>query len=68
MADSVPPHWRTLGVRTAKSKENRLSQWAVRLAERSRPNVAAFARAYNARMAWAMLRDGTDYQTDQAAA
>ena len=46
-------------LRTAKSKEDRLSQWAVRLAERSHPNVAAIALANKtARMFWAMLRHG----------
>ena len=56
-------------LRTAKSKEDRLSQWAVRLAERSYPNVAVIALANKtARMAWAMLRYGTDYQPNQAAA
>lgn len=55
--------------RTAKSKDDRLSQWAVRLAERSHPNVAAIALANKtARMAWAMLRNDTDYQPDRAAA
>ncbi|PMZ29983.1 IS110 family transposase, partial [Pseudomonas sp. GW247-3R2A] len=39
------------------------------LAERSHPNVAAIALANKtARMAWAMLRNGTDYQPDRAAA
>lgn len=56
-------------LRTAKSKEDRLSQWAVRLAERSHPNVAAIALANKtARMAWAMLRHDSDYQPDRAAA
>ena len=56
-------------LRTAKFKDDRLSQWAVRLAERSHPNVAAIALANKiARMAWAMLRNGTDYQPDKAAA
>ncbi|TPG93886.1 IS110 family transposase [Pseudomonas caspiana] len=56
-------------LRTAKSKDDRLSQWAVRLAERSHPNVAAIALANKtARMAWAMLRNETDYQPDKAAA
>jgi transposase len=52
-----------------QSKEDRLSQWAVRLAERSHPNVAAIALANKtARIAWAMLHHGTDYQPNQAAA
>src|SRR5471032_123212 len=62
-------HGARSALRTAKSKEDRLSQWAVRLAERSHPNVAAIALANKtARMAWAMLRHGTDYQPNQAAA
>jgi transposase len=56
-------------LRTAKSKEDRLSQWAARLAERSHYNVAAIALANKtARMAWAMLRHDTDYQPERAAA
>ncbi len=62
-------HGARSALRTAKSKEDRLSQWAVRLAERSHPNVAAIALANKtARMAWAMLRHDTDYQPNQAAA
>lgn len=62
-------HGARSALRTAKSKDDRLSQWAVRLAERSHPNVAAIALANKtARMAWAMLRNGTDYQPDRAAA
>jgi transposase len=46
-------HGARSALRTAKSKEDRLSQWAVRLAERSHPNVAAIALANKtARMAW----------------
>jgi transposase len=56
-------------LRTAKSKEDRLSQWVVRLAERSHHNVAAIALANKtARMAWAMLRHDTDYQPERATA
>jgi transposase len=62
-------HGARSALRTAKSKDDRLSQWAVRLAERSHPNMAAIALANKtARMAWAMLRNGTDYQPDRAAA
>lgn len=62
-------HGARSALRTAKSKDDRLSQWVVRLAERSHPNVAAIAPANKtARMAWAMLRNGTDYQPDRAAA
>jgi len=62
-------HGARSALRTAKSKEDRLSQWAFRLAERSHPNVAAIALANKtARMAWAMLRHDSDYQPDRAAA
>lgn len=62
-------HGARSALRTAKFKDDRLSQWTVRLAERSHPNVAAIALANKtARMAWAMLRNGTDYQPDRAAA
>jgi transposase len=47
----------------SKGKDDRLSQWVTRLAARSHTNVAAVAMANKtARMAWAMLRNGTDYQ------
>lgn len=62
-------HGARSALRTARCKEDRLSQWVVRLAERSHPNVAAIALANKtARMAWAMLRHGTDYQPERAAA
>jgi transposase len=55
-------------IRTAKDKDDRLSQWVSRLAARRHPNVAAAALANKtARMAWAMLRNGTDYQADRVA-
>ena len=53
-------------IRYAKHKEDRLSQWVTSLAARSHPNVAAVALANKTtRMAWAMLRQGTDYQPDR---
>ena len=56
-------------IRTAEHKEDRLSQWVTRLAARSHPNNAAAALANKtARMAWAMLRNGTDYQPQRIAA
>ena len=56
-------------IRTAREKDDRLSQWVTSLAERRHPNVAAVALANKtARIAWAMLRHGTDYQPDQIAA
>jgi len=45
-----------------------LSQWVKALAERRHTNVAATALANKtARIAWAMLRNGTDYQPDRVA-
>ena len=49
----------------ARHKDDRLSQWVTGLAKRRHPNVAATALANKtARIAWAMLRRGTDYQPD----
>ena len=54
-------------VRTAKGKEDRLSQWVVSLEARSHRNVAAVAMANKtARIAWAMIRNGTDYDPERA--
>ena len=54
-------------IRTAKGKDDRLSQWVTSLVARSHPNVAAVALANKtARMAWAMIRNGTDYQPQLA--
>ena len=56
-------------IRTAKQKDERLSQWVTSLAERRHPNVAAVALANKtARIAWAMLRHGMDYEPDYVAA
>ena len=47
----------------SQDKDDRLSQWVTRLAARRHTNVAAVAMANKTtRMAWAMLRNGTDYQ------
>jgi transposase len=55
-------------IRTAAHKPDRLSLWVTGLAARSHPNLAAVALANKtARMAWAMLRNGTDYQPDRVA-
>jgi len=55
-------------IRAAKGKDDRLSQWVTSLAARSHPNVAAVAMANKtARIAWAMMRNGTDYQPERAA-
>ena len=62
-------HGARSALRTAASKDDPLSRWVVRLAQRSHPNVAAIALANKtARMAWAMLRHDTHYQPDLAAA
>lgn len=46
----------------AKHKDDRLSRWVTNLAIRKHPNVAAVALANKtARMAWAMLRNETEY-------
>jgi len=59
-------HGARAAIRTAKHKEDRLSQWVIALVERRHPNVAAAALANKtARIAWAMLRNGTDYQPDR---
>jgi transposase len=56
-------------IRTARQKDDRLSQWVTSLATRRHPNVAATALANKtARIAWAMMRHGTDYQPDRTAA
>lgn len=47
----------------ARNKDDGLSQWVTRLAVRRHANVAAVALANKTvRMAWAMLRDGTEYE------
>jgi transposase len=52
-------------VSQAKHREDRLSRWVTGIATRRHPNVAAVALANKtARMAWAMLRHGTDYDPD----
>lgn len=54
-------------IRTAKTKDDRLSRWVMRIATTRHPNVAAVALANKtARMAWAMMKNGTDYQPDRA--
>jgi transposase len=52
-------------IRTAKDKDDRLSQWITRLAARRHLNVVTVALANKtARMAWAMLKNSTDYRPD----
>jgi transposase len=56
-------HGARSALRCAAGKTDRLSRWAVALAERAHPNVAAVALANKtARIAWAMLRHGTNYE------
>ena len=51
----------------AKHKDDRLSRWVTGIATKRHPNVAAVALANKtARMAWAMLRNKTDYDPDFA--
>ncbi len=54
-------------VSQAKHRDDRLSRWVTGIAQRRHPNVAAVALANKtARMAWAMLRNETDYDPDFA--
>ena len=49
-------------VSQAKNRDDPLSRWVTDIAKRRHPNVAAVALANKtARMAWAMLRNETDY-------
>jgi len=51
----------------AKHRDDHLSQWVTDLAQKKHPNVAAVALANKtARMAWAMLRNNTDYDPEFA--
>jgi transposase len=62
-------HGARSALRVAPNKTDRLSCWAVALAERSHPNVATAALANKlARIAWAMLRHGTNYEAEHVAA
>ena len=54
-------------IRTAQAKKDRLSIWVMRIATTRHPNIAAVALANKtARIAWAMLTKGTDYQPRSA--
>jgi len=54
-------------VASAKHKDDPLSRWVTGIATKRHPNVAAVALANKtARMAWAMLRNKTDYDPDFA--
>ena len=50
-------------IRTARTKEDPLSRWVMRIATQRHPNIAAVALANKTvRIAWAMMRNGCDYQ------
>jgi len=56
-------------VSQAKNRDDPLSRWATDIAKRRHPNVAAVALANKTvRIAWAMLRNETDYNPDLAVA
>jgi len=60
-------HGARSAVAAAKHKDDRLSRWVTGIATKRHPNVAAVALANKtARMAWAMLRNETDYDPDFA--
>lgn len=53
----------------SKGKDDRLSQWVMRISSTRHPNVAAVAMANKmARIAWAMIRNESDYKPELAAA
>jgi transposase len=52
-------------VSQAKHREDRLSRWCTDIARRRHPNVAAVALANKTvRMAWAMMKDESDYDPE----
>jgi len=58
-------HGARSAIQTAKGKTDRLSLWINALMARRHPNVVTAALANKtARIAWAMLRNDTDYQPD----
>ena len=62
-------HGARSALRTAAGKNDRLSRWALALAQRSHANVASTALANKmARVAWAMLKHGTAYDPNGLAA
>lgn len=53
----------------SRSKDDRLSLWVKAIAARSHPNKAAVALANKTvRIAWAMMKNGTDYEPKLASA
>ena len=66
---SILIHGARAVVSQAKRRDDRLSLWVTGLAQRRHPNVAAVALANKTvRMAWAMLKNGTDYDPEFTAA
>ena len=66
---SILIHGARAVVSQAKRRDDALSRWVTDLADRTHTNVAAVALANKtARMAWAMLRYGTDYDPELARA
>jgi transposase len=62
---SILIHGARSAVSHAKHKDDRLSRWMTELSERRHPNVAAVAMANKTvRMAWAMMRNGSDYDPE----
>jgi transposase len=62
-------HGARAALRTAPGRTDRISRWALALAERAHPNVATAALANKmSRVAWAMLRHGTNYEPEHAVA
>ena len=62
-------HGARSALRCADGKDDRILRWALKLSERRGPNVAAVALANKlARIAWAMLAHGRDYQPNYVAA
>jgi transposase len=56
-------------IRTAKAKEDRLSQSVMRIAATRHPHIAAVALANKtARIAWAMMVKQADYRPELVAA
>jgi transposase len=66
---SILIHGARSAVRVAHRKDDRLSRWVTELEQRSHTNVAAVALANKTvRVAWAMLRNGTDFEPALAVA
>jgi transposase len=66
---SILIHGARAVVSQAKQRDDALSRWLTDLANRTHTNVAAVALANKTtRMAWAMLRYGTDYDPELARA